>query len=230
MNRHFATIVLSVIMTLLLPAQVVAAPVSYDDPLESVNRKIFAFNETLDTYALKPVSKTYQRLTPRLVQTMVDNFLENLGEFRNIASAGLQLHVDDALTSSGRLLINSSFGILGLIDVATPLGLDRRYSDFGLTFAHWGIPSGPYLVLPLMGPATLRSGIGRIPNAYVNPVTYYDDDTTGLVLGGVDVINRRTQLLSAEGLIIGERYTFVRDSYLQRREFLITGQQPEDDF
>ena len=230
MNRHFATIVLSVIMTLLLPAQVVAAPVSYDDPLESVNRKIFAFNETLDTYALKPVSKTYQRFTPRLVQTMVDNFLENLGEFRNIASAGLQLHVDDALTSSGRLLINSSFGILGLIDVATPLGLDRRYSDFGLTFAHWGIPSGPYLVLPLMGPATLRSGIGRIPNAYVNPVTYYDDDTTGLVLGGVDVINRRTQLLSAEGLIIGERYTFVRDSYLQRREFLITGQQPEDDF
>ena len=230
MNRHFATIVLSVIMTLLLPAQVVAAPVSYDDPLESVNRKIFAFNETLDKYALKPVSKTYQRLTPRLVQTMVDNFLENLGEFRNIASAGLQLHVDDALTSSGRLLINSTVGILGLIDVATPLGLDRRYSDFGLTFAHWGIPSGPYLVLPLMGPATLRSGIGRIPNAYVNPVTYYDDDTTGLVLGGVDVINRRTQLLSAEGLIIGERYTFVRDSYLQRREFLITGQQPEDDF
>ena len=135
MNRHFATIVLSVIMTLLLPARVFAAPVSYDDPLESVNRKIFAFNDLVDTYALKPVAKTYQRLTPRLVQTMVDNFLENLGEFRNIASAGLQLHVDDALTSSGRLLLNSSFGILGLIDVATPLGLDRRYSDFGLTAA-----------------------------------------------------------------------------------------------
>ena len=230
MNRHFATIVLSVIMTLLLPAPVFAAPVSYDDPLESVNRKIFAFNDAVGTYALKPVAKTYQRLTPRLVQTMVDNFLENLGEFRNIASAGLQLHVDDALTSSGRLLLNSSFGILGLIDVATPLGLDRRYSDFGLTFAHWGIPSGPYLVLPLLGPATLRSGVGRIPNAYVSPVTYYDDDTTSLVLGGVDVVNRRTQLLSAEGLIIGERYTFIRDSYLQRREFLITGQQPEDDF
>ena len=229
MNRHFATIVPSVVMVL-LPVLAFAAPVSYDDPLESVNRKIFAFNDVLDTYALKPVAQTYQRLTPEPLQNMVDNFFANLGEFRNIASSGLQLHGDDALTSSGRLLINSTFGILGLIDVATPLGLDRRYSDFGLAFAHWGIPSGPYLVLPLLGPATLRSGIGRIPNTLVNPVTYYNDDANSILIGGVDVINRRTQLLSAEGLIIGERYSFIRDSYLQRREFLITGQQPEDDF
>ena len=85
-------------------------------------------------------------------------------------------------------------------------------------------------MLPLLGPATLRSGVGRIPNTLVNPVAYYDNDTSSLLLSGVDVVNRRTQLLSAEALIIGERYTFIRDSYLQRREFLITGQQPEDDF
>lgn len=229
MNRHFATIVPSVVMVL-LPVLAFAAPVSYDDPLESLNRKIFAFNDVLDTYALKPVAQTYQRLTPELLQTMVDNFFENLGEFRNITSSSLQLKGDDALISSGRLLINSTLGILGLIDVATPLGLNRRYSDFGLTFAHWGIPSGPYLVLPLLGPATLRSGIGLIPNNLVNPVTYYNDDANSMLIGGVDVINRRAQLLSAEGLIIGERYSFIRDSYLQRREFLITGQQPEDDF
>lgn len=229
MSRHFATIVPSVIM-ILLPVLAFATPVSYDDPLESVNRKIFAFNDVLDTYALKPVAQTYQRLTPRPLQTVVGNFFENLGEFRNIASSGLKLHGDDVLTSGGRLLINSTFGILGLIDVATPLGLTRRYSDFGLAFAHWGIPSGPYLVLPLLGPATLRSGVGRIPNTLVNPVAYYDNDTSSLLLSGVDVVNRRTQLLSAEALIIGERYTFIRDSYLQRREFLITGQQPEDDF
>lgn len=229
MSHRIATIVPSVVMAL-LPVLALAAPISYDDPLENLNRKIFAFNDVLDTYALKPVAQTYQYVTPEPLQTMVDNFFANLSEVRNIASAGLQLKGDDVVVSSGRLLINSTFGILGLIDVATALGLDRRYSDFGLAFAHWGIPSGPYLVLPLLGPATLRSGVGLVPNALISPVSYIDDNTSRLVISGIDVINRRTQLLDAEDLIIGERYSFIRDSYLQRREFLITGQQAEDDF
>ena len=230
MSHRTATIIPSVIMALLLPVVAFAAPISYDDPLENLNRKIFAFNNVLDTYALKPVAQTYQYVTPELLQTMVVNFFDNLSEVRNITSAGLQLKGDDVLRSSGRLLINSTFGILGLIDVATALGLDERYSDFGLTFAHWGIPSGPYMVLPFFGPATLRSGVGLIPNAFVTPVSYLDDNTSRLVIAGVDVISRRAQLLGAENLIIGERYSFIRDTFLQRREFLITGQQAEDDF
>ncbi len=230
MSHYFANLVPPVIMAMVLAAPAIAAPVSYDDPLEGLNRKIFVFNDVLDTYALKPVAQAYHDVAPEPLQSMVDNFFENLGEFRNIASYGLQLKGDDALVSTGRLLINTTFGILGLIDVATPLGLDRRYSDFGLVFAHWGIPSGPYLVLPFLGPATLRSTVGLLPNAYISPVTYYDDNTNRLLIGAADVVNRRAQLLNAEELIIGERYTFIRDSYLQRREFLITNQQPEDDF
>ncbi len=230
MSYRTATIIPAIIMALLLPVVACAAPISYDDPLENLNRKIFAFNNVLDTYALKPVAQTYQYVTPELLQTMVVNFFDNLSEVRNITSAGLQLKGDDVLRSSGRLLINSTFGILGLIDVATALGLDERYSDFGLTFAHWGIPSGPYLVLPFFGPATLRSGVGLIPNAFVTPVSYLEDNTSRLVIAGVDVISRRAQLLGAENLIIGERYSFIRDTFLQRREFLITGQQAEDDF
>nr|WP_306800238.1 VacJ family lipoprotein [Endozoicomonas sp. YOMI1] len=205
-------------------------PISYDDPLESWNRKVFKLNDTLDNYALKPAAKTYNFVTPRPVQTLVINFFSNLGELRNIVSAGVQLKGRDALVSSGRLIINSTAGILGLIDVATPIGLDKRYSDFGLAFANWGVPSGPYLVLPLLGPSTLRSGVGRIPDALTNPVTYHETERDRLIVGSIDLINSRAQLLDAEELILGDRYTFIRDSYLQRREYLITGQLPEDDF
>ncbi|KEI71302.1 MlaA family lipoprotein [Endozoicomonas elysicola] len=233
MNHSPATIARSVVVTVLMLLPVLAlgaAPISYDDPLESWNRKVFRFNDTLDTYALKPVAKTYNYLTPKPAQTLVSNFFSNLGEFRNIASAGIQFKGQDALVSSGRLIINSTVGILGLIDVATPMGLDKRYSDFGLAFAHWGVPSGPYLVMPMLGPNTIRSGVGLVPDALTNPVTYHEAERDRWIAGSINIINSRAQLLDAEELILGDRYTFIRDTYLQRREYLITGQQPEDDF
>ncbi len=232
-NHSPATIVRSVVVTILIFLPTLAyssEPVSYDDPLENWNRKVFKFNDTLDTYALKPVAKTYNYVTPRPVQTLVSNFFSNLGEFRNIVSAGIQFKGQNALISSGRLIINSTLGILGLIDVATPMGLDKRYSDFGLAFAHWGAPSGPYLVLPMLGPSTLRSGVGLIPDALTNPVTYHEPERDRWFAGAINITNSRAQLLDAEELILGDRYTFIRDTYLQRREYLITGQQPEDDF
>ncbi|WP_353620105.1 VacJ family lipoprotein [Thalassotalea sp. G20_0] len=233
MNHSPAFIVRSVVVMVLtlFPALTFGTePVSYDDPLEGWNRRVFKLNDTLDHYALKPVAKTYHFVTPGPVQTLVSNFFSNLGELRNIASAGVQLKGQDALVSSGRFIINSTAGILGLIDVATPMGLDKRYSDFGLAFANWGIPSGPYLVLPLLGPSTFRSGVGRIPDAFTNPVAYHDTERDRWILDGIDLINRRAQFLDAEELILGDRYTFIRDTYLQRREYLITGQLPEDDF
>ncbi|MFK0570693.1 VacJ family lipoprotein [Endozoicomonas sp.] len=233
MNHSPATIVQSVVVTMLMLLPVLATssePISYDDPLERWNRKVFKFNDTVDTYALKPVAKTYNYVTPNPVQTLVSNFFSNLGEFRNITSAGIQLKGQDALVSSERLLINSTAGILGLIDVATAMGLDKRYSDFGLAFAHWGAPSGPYLVLPMFGPGTVRSGAGLVPDALTNPVTWHKPERDRWIVGGIDIINSRARLLDAEELILGDRYTFIRDTYLQRREYLITGQQPEDDF
>ncbi len=233
MNHSPATIARSVVATVLMLLPILAlgaAPISYDDPLESWNRKVFRFNDTLDTYALKPVAKTYNYLTPKPAQTLVSNFFSNLGEFRNIASAGIQFKGQDVLVSSGRLIINSTVGILGLLDVATPMGLDKRYSDFGLAFAHWGVPSGPYLVMPMLGPNTIRSGIGLVPDALTNPVTYHEPERDRWITGSINIINSRAQLLDAEELILGDRYTFIRDTYLQRREYLITGQQPEDDF
>ena len=206
------------------------APVSYDDPWEGVNRAIFEFNDALDSYALKPVARGYDFITPKPVQGMVGNFFENLGEVRNAANAGLQLKGGDALVSLSRLMINSTIGMLGLIDVASPLGLEQRYSDFGLTFAHWGAPSGPYVVLPLLGPSTVRDGLGRFPDTYANPITGHESKRDRWIAAGVYTIDTRARLLDAEELIVGDRYTFIRDTYLQRREFLITGELPEDDF
>ncbi|WP_257285761.1 VacJ family lipoprotein [Endozoicomonas sp. SESOKO1] len=233
MNHSPAIIARSVVVTVLILLPTVTQgtePISYNDPLESWNRKVFKLNDTLDNYALKPVAKTYNFVTPRPVQTLVSNFFSNLGELRNIASACFQLKGQDMLVSSGRLIINSTAGILGLIDVATPMGLDRRYSDFGLAFANWGVPSGPYLVLPLFGPSTVRAGVGRIPDALTNPITYQESGQERWIASSINLINSRAQLLDAEELILGDHYTFIRDTYLQRREYLITGQQPEDDF
>lgn len=204
--------------------------VSHDDPLEGMNRTVFSFNEFLDTYALKPVAKGYDFIAPKPVKNLASNFFNNLGEVRNTANATLQFRPDEALISLGRLVINSTLGMLGLVDVAGPIGLEQRYNDFGMTMARWGLPSGPYLVLPFFGPSTLRAGVGRVPDFFADPLTYYEPKENAWIARGVNIINSRSQLLSAEELIVGDKYTFLRDSYLQRRAFLITGEQPEDDF
>lgn len=222
-----------VLIALLTAATVPAAAsdsVSRDDPLENMNRGIFGFNEFLDKYALKPVAKGYDFVTPKPIQNLVSNFFNNLGEIRNAANGILQLDGPGLFTSLSRLVVNSTVGMLGLVDVATPIGLEQKYNDFGITFAKWGIPSGPYLVLPFFGPSTTRAGIGKVPDYFANPLTYYDPQRDAYIARGVDIVNTRSRLMDAEELIVGDKYTFLRDSYLQRRAFLITGEQPEDDF
>ncbi|WP_252179244.1 VacJ family lipoprotein [Endozoicomonas sp. 4G] len=207
-----------------------AEVVSYDDPWEKTNRAIFSFNDTLDTYVLKPVAEGYDTVTPKPIQQLVSNFFSNLGEIRNAVNAALQLEGGEALASLGRFGINSTVGMLGMVDVATPLGIERHYEDFGLTLAHWGTPSGPYVVLPLLGSRTLRSGIGTLPDSMMNLQGQIQPERDQWTARGIDTINTRASLLSSEALIVGDRYTFIRDAYLQRREYLITGQLPEDDF
>ena len=199
------------------------------DPLEKINRVTFAFNDTLDRWLLRPVAVGYTKVTPRPVQGLISNFFSNLGEVRNFSNALLQFKLRDAGTSGTRFLINSTVGMMGLVDVGSALGLEHRYQDFGLTLARWKVPPGPYLMLPVLGPYNLRAAVGLVPDMQLEP-TSLADTRTRLVVQGANGVVRRAGLLAQDRLIFGDRYTFIRDAYLQRRHYLSTGEVPDEDF
>ncbi len=203
--------------------------VSFDDPWESFNRSVFDFNDKVDSYVLRPVALKYETYTPNTVKGLVGNFFSNLGDIRNFANALLQLKLEDAGVSLLRFALNSTIGQLGLVDLATPLGIKKHYQDFGITLARWGLPSGPYLVLPFLGPSTLRSATGLVPDSYTYPPNYADFKVD-FSLTALHVTHLRANALKSEQLIAGDKYTFMRDAYLQQRQFQITGKQPQDDF
>ena len=203
---------------------------SDEDPWEGVNRSIFAFNDTLDTYALKPLAQGYQFITPRMVQDGIHNVFNNLGEVKNLANNVLQAKFHSAGVDTSRFLLNSTLGLVGMIDVATPMGLQRSDQDFGQTLGHWGVNSGPYLVLPFLGPSTLRDAPAILPDAYANPVRYIGDVPTRNSVYGVSMIDGRAQYLKSEKLITGDKYNFIRSVYLQSRAFKIQGANVKDDF
>jgi len=201
-----------------------------DDPWEGFNRTMFGFNKFADTYLLKPVAKGYDWVTPDPVDDGVSNVFDNLGETKNFLNDVLQFKFADAGTDVMRFVINSTVGVLGIFDVASGWGFDRNEEDFGQTLAAWGIGSGPYVVLPFLGPTTVRDGIGLFPDHYSVPQAYIDHDETRWSVYIVDAVDTRADLLSAEELIQGDEYSFIRDVYLQRREFLVTDGAVEDDF
>ena len=225
---HFSLLLLSCFSLMAQAAP--EKPISYDDPWERMNRAIFSFNDTLDTYALKPVAKGYDTVTPKPVQTGVSNFFNNIGEIRNTLNAAFQLKGVAALTSLTRLAVNSTVGVLGVFDVASSMGIETKYQDFGITLAEWGVPSGPYVMLPFFGPRTLRGSVGGVPDAYFSPLYSANPESMRWTAIGVKAVNTRADLLKSEDLIMGDRYSFIRDAYLQNREFIITGKPPEDDF
>ncbi|MFC0269696.1 MlaA family lipoprotein [Kushneria aurantia] len=200
------------------------------DPWEGFNRGVYTFNDTLDRYALKPVAQGYDYVTPQPVQEGVGNFFSNLGEISNTFNSLLQWRLTNAGTSFGRFMINSTLGLGGFLDPATRMGIEEHDEDFGQTLAVWGVGSGPYLVLPLLGPSTVRDTAGLPVDWYTYPVTYVEDSTTRWTLRFIDLVNTRANLLGQEKLISGDRYSFIRDAYLQRRQFLInngrTGPDP----
>jgi phospholipid-binding lipoprotein MlaA len=200
------------------------------DPWEGMNRKVFAFNETVDRYFLKPVAKGYQWVTPEPVDKGITNVFNNLFEVINVINDLLQFKLGNAANDSGRFLINSTIGLAGVFDVATRMGLERNEEDYGQTFAEWGMNSGPYLVLPLLGPSTPRDAIGLVPEFLTHPISYVDHVPTRNTLRGIEAIDTRADLLEAEKLIEGDRYVFIRDAYLQRREFLINDGDVTDSF
>ncbi|MBN2991372.1 VacJ family lipoprotein [Pseudomonas cedrina subsp. fulgida] len=220
---------LSVCATVLLaPFAAQAAP--EDDPWESVNRPIFTFNDTVDTYALKPLAQGYEWITPQFVEDGIHNFFRNIGDVGNLANNVLQLKPHNAGVDTARLLVNTTFGVLGFIDVGTKMGLQRSDEDFGQTLGYWGVGSGPYVMLPLLGPSTLRDAPSKYVDSYTQPYRYMDDVSVRNSVMGLNIVDTRASLLDSEKLITGDKYTFIRNAYLQNREFKVKDGKVVDDF
>ena len=190
------------------------------DPLEGLNRATFKFNDAVDKAVLIPVAKGYQAVTPEFVRKGVTNAFSNVGDASSSVNNLLQGKPTQAASDLGRLLINSTLGILGLFDVATPMGLNRNNEDFGQTLGKWGVGSGPYLVLPLMGPSTMRDAVGRVPDSYIGYSRQIGHVPTRNQTLGLDIINIRAELLKTTQTLDEaslDKYQFLRDAYLQRR-------------
>lgn len=215
---------------LLLPAMVMAGS-EQEDPLEGYNRVVFSFNDKADRWVLKPVAKGYHYVMPDFFERGVSRMFSNLGEVLNVANDLLQGKVGQAGNDGGRLLINSTIGIAGFFDVAKHAGLEKSDGeDFGQTFGVWGVSEGAYVVLPFLGPSTLRDAPGLLLDSVFDPIGGVDHVPTRNQLYGGRVVSVRADLLEAEKLIKGDKYTFIRDIYLQRRQFLVNDGEVDDDF
>lgn len=193
------------------------------DPLEPMNRAIFKVNDTIDRTVAVPVAKGYQAVTPHPLRTAISNFFSNLGDLNNVANELLQLKITDATQDLIRFAMNTTFGIGGLIDFATPARLPKHHQDFGLTLGHWGIPSGPYLVLPIFGPSSFRDGVGLAVDTRFSPLIYAPADSRR-PLYALQFVSARSDMLGATNILEQaalDKYSFVRDAYTQQRRAAI---------
>jgi phospholipid-binding lipoprotein MlaA len=200
------------------------------DPWEPMNRRIFAFNETLDQYILRPTAKGYRAVVPDPAERGISNFIANVYEFNSIFNSLLQGRPGNAFTSAGRFVVNSTVGLAGLIDVATPMGIEHSPTDFDQTLYTWGVESGPFLMLPVFGPRTVRSASGYFVDTYTSLPSFIDDEPYAYLFWTVEAVDIRAQLLKADELVTGDRYIFIRNAYLERRQFILSGEQVEDSF
>jgi phospholipid-binding lipoprotein MlaA len=202
------------------------------DPFESFNRGVYAFNDSLDRAILKPVAQGYSKVTPGPVKTMVNNFFTNLDDVVVTANDLLQLKFNQALNDGARVLFNSTFGIFGLFNVTDRL--EKHNEDFGQTLGYWGLPSGPYLMLPILGPSSFRDGTGRYMDSYVSVISNTKHVPTRNTAWAVEGINTRAGLLDQEKVLddaVIDRYSFIRDAYLMRRNSLVyDGNPPRQKF
>lgn len=210
---------------------VVAGDAPESDPWEGYNRAMYSFNSAVDRYTLRPLAKGYVYVTPKFVRTGVTNVFNNVGEVPNILNGVLQGQPGQATKDTGRLLINSTIGLAGLFDVAKHMGMKPDGGeDFGQTLAVWGVAQGPYIVLPFLGPSTVRDTFAIPADWYSDPRTYIDHVPTKNTTRALGLLDTRAGLLDLEQHITGDEYTFVRDAFLQRREFLVKNGVVEDDF
>lgn len=203
------------------------------DPYEGFNRVMFSFNEQLDTYLFKPVAQVYEFVMPSFLNQGVTNVFNNLDDVETLANSILQGKFHNAVVTLNRVIWNTTVGLAGLIDVATYFELRNDEEDFGQTLAVWGYESSAYVVWPFFGPSTIRDTFGRAGDAYTEPLNYVEGLSTEerILIQGLKYTDLRADLLSVEGLMTGsDPYTFIRNAYLQNREFLIRDGAVVDDF
>ncbi len=199
------------------------------DPIEGFNRAMFGFNEVVDKAVIKPVAQGYDAVLPSPVRTGVTNFFGNIADLFIGVNNLLQGKPGDAFNDWGRVLVNSTIGILGLIDVASEMGMEKHEEDFGQTFGRWGVGDGAYVVLPIFGPRTARDTVGLILDVKADPVGNIDHVPTRNTLLALRLIDTRADLLPADKVIEEaalDKYAYVRDGYLQRRRSLIHDGNP----
>lgn len=206
---------------------------SPNDPLEGMNRAVYRFNDGVDQALLKPVAEGYRKAVPETARRGVSNFFANLGEPLTALNNALQGKFEAALIDIARFGTNSIVGLAGVIDVATPLGMEKHNEDFGQTMGRWGFGAGPYLVLPVLGPSSLRDGGGLLVDMQFDPVSRSDHPPTRNSLTAARIVNTRANLLSTTALVDDvalDRYSFLRDAFLQRRRNLVyDGEPPESE-
>jgi phospholipid-binding lipoprotein MlaA len=200
------------------------------DPWEAWNRKVFAFNEAVDEAVLKPVATTYVDVVPRGIRSGINNVFGNVSDAWSAINNFLQGNVSRGLQDVVRVGTNTLFGIFGVFDVATELGIDRQNEDFGQTLGRWGVGPGPYLVLPLLGPSSLRDTAALPVDRKASLASQIGDDASLYALTGLQIVNTRANLLGAGKLLDDislDKYSFLRDAYLQRRRSLVRDGEPE---
>lgn len=200
------------------------------DPYEPLNRAVFGFNSVADELVVRPIAVGYETVTPKPVRWTLRNFLDNITYPVTIANLALQGKLGDSVHASGRFLANSSFGLLGFFDVATVMGFERHNEDFGQTLGVWGVEQSPYLVLPFLGPSTVRDAAGRFPDGYLfDPLSIYTRENTDYGPMALSIIKARQQFLGQDQEIrqAVDPYAMMRDAYLQRRDFLIRDGETE---
>jgi phospholipid-binding lipoprotein MlaA len=201
------------------------------DPLERLNRTTFAFNDALDRNFARPLARGYRRVTPDPIETGISNFFANLEYPTVLVNNALQGKIGAAASDTGRLLVNTTFGLGGFLDPATRMGLTRHDEDFGQTLGTWGVPPGAYIVVPVLGPYSVRDGVASLADEFTEPRQYLEDDSTRWGLWAGKQIDKRARLLDADALLerAGDKYVLVRSAYLQRREYRVRdGNVPDD--
>jgi len=200
------------------------------DPFESTNRIVFEISDDLDTMIIRPVAEIYSDVTPRFIKNSVTNFFYNLSEVDTIINQLLQGKIVLAGQDSLRFLINSTIGIVGFVDVATRVGFERHDEDFGQTLGYWGVPAGPYVFLPLIGPSTIRDSFSKPTSWFLSGNLSVSDEEAKIFINLLDAVETRERLLVAEKLIVGDKYEFVKSVYLQTRNDLVFDGEVEDEF
>lgn len=219
----------SLIVASILISGCATGPNSHD-PLEPMNRKIYKFNETLDQIIVRPAAKAYTSFVPSLVRTGVRNVFTNLGVINTTFNDLLQLKIRNVPVGIARFTSNLILGVGGMFDVATEMGIPYYQEDFGQTLGYWGFDSGPYIVLPLLGPSSVRDSLSKPVDFYLDPASHVSDDPTRWGITGLRIVDTRSKYLNSESMLSNsalDQYSFVRDSWLQRREYQVRDGTPK---